>query len=226
MNPKDKIAYGLQHEGDPGEACAVWVALLPEAADGLLGEVEQAALDRHLANCQSCAEEFAEAQRGLGWLSLLKQQVPEPPERLLGNILAQTTGAALDEDAVLDGEWRVAGWPAHPAAAAAAVPVRKARWYAWLGLNAGAWSSLLQPRLTMTGAMAFFSICLTLNLLGISIRDFRAQNLSRLGLQRTVADASATAVRSFQGLRLVYRLESRVNELRVGDEWPEKQAAR
>ena len=217
MNQKTKIAYGFQQEGDPGEACAVWVALLPEAADGLLGEVEQAALERHLAGCQT----------GLGWLSLLKQHVPEPPERLLGNILAQTTGATLGEEALLNGELRVdgvaAGWPVHPAVAA---PVRGARWHAWFGLGPGAWSSLLQPRLAMTGAMAFFSICLTLNLLGISIRDFRAQNLSRLGLQRSVADAGATAVRSFQGLRLVYRLESRVNELRVGDNWPEQRTIR
>jgi hypothetical protein len=71
-----------------------------------------------------------------------------------------------------------------------------------------------QPRLAMTAAMAFFSIALTLNLTGVRLRDLRASDFTPGGISRTVADASASATRSFQNLRVVYQVESRVSELR------------
>ena len=75
-------------------ACAPWAVLLPDAVDGLLSEAEQRALDQHLAGCAGCSEELAAAQRGLAWLTVLKDQAPEPPAGMLANILAQTTGYA------------------------------------------------------------------------------------------------------------------------------------
>ena len=74
-----------------------------------------------------------------------------------------------------------------------------------------------QPRLAMTAAMAFFSIALTLNLTGVRLRDLRAQNFTASGLRRSMADASASATRSFQNMRVVYQVESRVSELRTDD---------
>lgn len=189
--------------------CAPWTALLPDAADGLLTDVEQRALDQHLAGCVECTEELAEAQRGLAWLTVLKDQSPEPPLDLLSNILAQTTGVpeagvslppllhlpepALGHGHSLGHEWEISGWRS------------------WLGMGEG----LAQPRLAMTGAMAFFSICLTLNLLGISVGQLNAQTLRSGGLHRTVSDTGASLVRSIQGLRVVYRVESRVSEMRT-----------
>jgi hypothetical protein len=79
--------------------------------------------------------------------------------------------------------------------------------------------ALMQPRLAMTAAMAFFSIALTLNLMGVRLRDLRAEDFTPAGLQRTVADASASATRSFQNMRVVYQVESRVSELQ-SDEAP------
>lgn len=69
----------------------------------------------------------------------------------------------------------------------------------------------------MTAAMAFFSIALTLNLTGVRLRDLRASDFTPAGISRTVADASASATRSFQNMRVVYQLESRVSELRSDD---------
>jgi hypothetical protein len=71
-----------------------------------------------------------------------------------------------------------------------------------------------QPRMAMTAAMAFVSIALTLNLTGVRLKNLRASDFTPSGLRRNVADASASAARSFQNMRVVYQVESRVSELR------------
>ena len=73
---------------------------------------------------------------------------------------------------------------------------------------------MLQPRMAMTAAMAFFSIALTLNLTGVRLNQFSASSLRPANLRRTVADKSAAAVRSFQNMRVVYQAEAQVNDLR------------
>jgi soluble lytic murein transglycosylase-like protein len=78
-------------------------------------------------------------------------------------------------------------------------------------------STIFQPRLAMTAAMAFFSIALTLNLAGVRLRDLRAANFGPSGVRRTVADVGASASRQFENSRVVYKLESRVSELRGDD---------
>ncbi len=198
-----------------GSACAPWAMLLPDAADGLLSDAEQRALDQHLAGCVGCSEELAEAQRGLAWLTVLKDQTPEPPVNMLASILAQTTGYA-------EAGVSLPPLPHVPVIVSAPLAVEPRQWEgsasgwrSWLGLGEGGWSALVQPRLAMTGAMAFFSICLTLNLLGVSVDQLNAQALRNGGLHRTVANTGASLARSIHGLRVVYRVESRVNEMRA-----------
>lgn len=205
-------------------SCAPWAALLPDAAEGLLTDAEQRALDQHLALCPECSEELAAAQRGLAWLTVLKDQTPEPPAHLLANILAQTTGMA--EAGVMLPELPLQ--PVYTPLAPALEEDPRAGWqragasvWSWVRGDAGTWSTLLQPRLAMTGAMAFFSICLTLNLLGISVNQLDAQTFRKGGLHRTVANTSATIVRSIHGLRVVYQVESRVNEMRAQMDGPD-----
>jgi hypothetical protein len=204
-----------------GAVCAPWTLLLPDAAEGLLTEGEQRALDQHLATCPACAEELAEAQRGLAWLTVLKDEAPEPPAMMLASILAQTTGYAeagvsLPPLAHMPGLQPVTLVPA--ASNSITWQGSEAGWRSWVGLGEASWASLMQPRLAMTGAMAFFSICLTLNLLGVSVDQLNAETLRNGGIHRTVADTSATLVRSIQGLRMVYRVESRVSEMRAQTE--------
>jgi len=67
--------------------------------------------------------------------------------------------------------------------------------------------------------MAFFSLALTMNLLGVRLRDVRAGNFTPSALRRTAADAGASVSRTFQNNPMVYRVESRVSELR-SDEAP------
>ena len=71
-----------------------------------------------------------------------------------------------------------------------------------------------QPRMAMTAAMAFVSIALTLNLTGVRLKNLRASDFTPSGVRRNVVEASATAARNFQNMRVVYQVESRVSELR------------
>ena len=71
-----------------------------------------------------------------------------------------------------------------------------------------------QPRMAMTAAMAFVSIALTLNITGVRLKNLRVADFTPSGIRRNVAEASASAARNFQNLRVVYQVESRVSELR------------
>ncbi len=107
--------------------------------------------------------------------------------------------------------WAKQGWAKRGLEAPSLAQRAQAYW-------ASLWAMPAQPRLAMTVAMAFFSIALTLNLIGVRLRDLRAGNLSFSALKRTVADADASAARLFQNNRAVYQMESRLNELRSEDE--------
>jgi hypothetical protein len=213
----DKIQFEEQDSRKPA-ACAVCEAMLPDAVDGALSAAEQQAFDRHVATCVECSAELAAAKRGAAWLAMLKGNAPEPPAALLERILAETTGAVAsplmrDETAHEWGTHNVAapargGWGARLAAArmklAEVFSVDRA-------------SAIFQPRLAMTAAMAFFSLALTMNLLGVRLRDVRADNFTPSALRRTAADAGASVSRTFQNNPMVYRVESRVSELRSDD---------
>jgi hypothetical protein len=73
--------------------------------------------------------------------------------------------------------------------------------------------TMMQPRLAMTAAMAFFSIALTLNLTGVRLTDLKASDLKPVNLKRSFYQADASVVRYYENLRVVYELESRVRDL-------------
>jgi anti-sigma factor RsiW len=197
--------------------CAVCEAMLPDAVDGTLTAAERQAFDRHVATCVQCARELAEAERGAAWLAMLKGNAPQPPAALLAKILAGTTGAAASPAAAA--EWHAVparitaqphrSWGTHLAAA-------RMKLSDMFSMQIGA--AIFQPRMAMTAAMAFFSLALTLNLLGVRLSDVRAANFTPSGIRRTVADASASVSREFNNNPTVYKLESRVSELRNDDE--------
>jgi hypothetical protein len=199
----------------PGPGCAHCEAMLADAIDGTLSAADQATFDRHIATCDVCSEMFADAQRGAALLSMLKPHRPEPSAALLERILAQTSGQAASvaeshATATLPhlvlapapvpvmGIGNVIPFPAHPA--------RR--------FNLGAiGQTMLQPRLAMTAAMAFFSIALTLNLTGVHLNELKASDLKPANIERNLSDANARAVRYYENLRVVYELESRVRDL-------------
>jgi hypothetical protein len=200
-------------------ACFVCEAMLPEAVDGTLSETEQRAFDKHVAGCSECSNELSEARRGAAWLAMLKTQAPEPPSHLLARILAETTGspaAAYQPAPAPQYSWGPL------AAQAPAMPRRPFQWATVRQQLTEVFSienarATFQPRLAMTAAMAFFSIALTLNLTGIRLSNLHASSFTPSALQRTAADASASATRMFQNNRAVYQVESRLSDLRSDD---------
>lgn len=214
-----------------GAACADWGALLPDAAEDLLSEAESWALAQHIAGCSACEGELAEARRGAAWLSLLSGDTPEPPLDLVTGILARTTGSrTLAETVAVDlPAAPVSAWPGPvrqptPTPFRAETPANGRWWARWFGFDSNP-APILQPRLTMTAAMAFFSVCITLNMLGISVTHLHAQNLHTLKLPQTMAGKGASVLRSFQGLRAVYRVESRMNGWLAASAAPDAAAA-
>jgi anti-sigma factor RsiW len=217
--------FDEMNENKPTE-CAVCEAMCPDAVDGTLSETERRVFERHVAGCVACAKELEEAQRGAAWLGMLKGHTPEPPAALLAKILAETTGAEgisratsvtppmRDETAH---EWgtQSLGNPVVPVREAAPGWALSSVWRKVTGAfrveNAKA---TFQPRMAMTAAMAFVSVALTLNLTGLRITSLRTASFTPSAIRRTVTDASASAARSFQNMRVVYQVESRVSELR------------
>ncbi len=187
-------------------SCAVCEAMLPDAVDGALSAAEQQAFDRHVATCVECARELAEARRGAAWLAMLKGNAPQPPAALLEKILAGTTGTTAKAPSLATQP--SLGWGSRIAAA-------RMKLSEMFSLENG--GAIFQPRMAMTAAMAFFSLALTLNLLGVRLSDVRAANFTPSGIRRTLADAGASVSRTFQNNPTVYKVESRVSELRSDD---------
>lgn len=180
-------------ERQPEMQCSQFEALLADAMDGsLTGETRQA-FDAHRQSCALCGPLFAETQEGM----LLLQALPEmePPKYLLHNILAATTLAEKQTAApALEAE----GW---------VVRLRRR-------LPAPI-AGVLHSRFASSFAMAFFSLALTLNLLGVKVSqiDWHPTALRKsVVLQYTLLEARVQ--RYYDNMRIVYEVESRVQGLK------------
>jgi hypothetical protein len=201
--------------------------MLSDALDGTLSAADQATFDLHLAGCPNCTTMFADAQRGAAWMEMLKSPRPEPPTSLLDRIIAETSGKAAalaNPPIVLGPNDRLRTYPptnllgrpavvphaAKPAFVSAQVlPFRTRVAHGFRSLG----QTMLQPRLAMTAAMAFFSIALTLNLTGVRLSELRASDFKPSNIMRSAYAAKAKVVRYSDNLRVVYELESRVRDL-------------
>jgi hypothetical protein len=188
--------------GGPGRAlrCDEWENLLADALDGTLSAADQAAFTRHQNECALCAQMFKETDRGKAWMQYLTVE-PEVPSDLLGKILARTSeipGTGIQPGVATPGRTL----PARP----------------WRRVMLPAVRQVLEPRLMMTAAMAFFSIALTLNLTGIKLTQLRAEDFQpsrlRANLTRTFYSTNEQVTKYYENLRVVYEMESRVRELR------------
>ncbi len=177
--------------------CEDWEAWLTERLDGTLSPELEAPFEAHAANCPACGELLARASQGREWLQFLHED-PFVPPGLLGRILAETKSPSA-----------LTGYPAGavpaPAAGTAAV------WQ--LSMRRG----FQETRLLMTLAMAFFSITLTLNLLGIHPGSVRLRDLSLSNMQRTVVSSfygtKQKVVHTYENLRFIYEMDSQLREL-------------
>jgi len=219
-NPK-VLQFGDKAAGNkPGDGhCAECEAMLADALDGTLSAADQELFDTHMAACGPCSQLLADARRGAAFLEMLRTPAPEPPAALLERILAQTSGTALTGalhfgvpiPAAQPGHIGVAALTPAQAVPGAVLPFPRRAAAAFRASSFG--QIMLQPRLAMTAAMAFFSIALTMNLTGVHLEDLRASDLKPSSLRRDVANAHASVARYYEGLRVVYELESRVHDL-------------
>jgi hypothetical protein len=200
--------------GDSGE-CARCEAMLADALDGTLSAAEQERFDAHVASCGPCAQLLADARRGVAWLEMLRNPAPEPPAALLEKILAQTSGAEVP--GVTQALRPAAFVQPTPAMAAGYVVYGQVIPFprrAMAVVRGGSLGQIMrQPRLAMTAAMAFLSIALTMDLTGVNPLDLRAGDVSPSSLKRDFFEANARVVQYYEGLRVVYELESRVHDL-------------
>ena len=210
--------------------CAQFEAMLADALDGTLSATDQATFDLHLPGCTNCSTMFADARQGYAWMEMLKSPRPEPPTALLERIIAQTSGQAAQAAAaaankppiVLGSTDRLrtpATLPGRPTLVPAAIaqPVFSTNVLPFRTRVAHAFRSvgqtMLQPRLAMTAAMAFFSIALTLNLTGVRLSALRASDFKPSNIMRSASQAKMRVVQYTDNLRVVYELESRVRDL-------------
>ncbi len=215
--------------------------MLMDALDGTLSVKEKAAFELHIATCSECSQMLADAKRGAAMLEILKSPRPEPSAALLERILSQTSGAqtsrvqtsrAQASGLTVAAKSSTSGLIALPAGDGAAVeihsvvpgPAVPSNVIAFQPRPAGRFNlkaithTMMQPRLAMTAAMAFFSITLTLNLTGVHLSDLRAADLTPSNLKHSFYHANASVVRYYTNLRVVYELESRVNEIKRNDD--------
>jgi hypothetical protein len=213
--------------GDP-QHCAQCEAMLTDALDGTLSAADQATFDLHMVGCPTCAAMLADAQRGAAWMEMLRSPRPEPPAALLERILAQTSASVSSEsslststaapayirnpDTLLGRPVLVGSAPTiRPSTFAPAnvLPFRSRITQRVRSIG----QTMLQPRLAMTAAMAFFSIALTMNLTGVRLSNLRISDLKPSSIRRTAYETKARVVRYSDNLRVVYELESRVRDL-------------
>ena len=204
--PRDQQPDKLQHSN-----CAACEELFTDAIDGLLSPADEVFFTHHLGGCLTCAEAFAEAQRGAAWLDLLKTSRPEPSGALIERILANTSGQFGDVFSHPEVPAELAPFPGNMLPgnvlpfAARPVPVSGFTRFTRIAM---------EPRLAMTAAMAFFSIALTMNLLGVRLDQMSAENLKPSNLKRSYYEATASGHRYYDNLKVVRVLESRVDDLR------------
>lgn len=191
--------------------CIACEDMLADALDETLDAVSQRWFDGHVAGCADCSRMVADAQRGAAWLEMLKATPPEPPVAMLERILAQTGPGAATMPAFEPTQMPVADFVMPVRSNVLEFRPRVPKLTAWTRM-------MMEPRLAMTAAMAFFSIALTMNLTGVKLNEINASNLRPSSLKRSYYEANAHAVRYYDNLRVVRVLESRVDDLRQGSE--------
>jgi hypothetical protein len=196
MSERNPFQQNPAHPPSGPLQCEEWEALLADALDGTLAAEDTAVFTAHGRDCPMCAEMLAQAKQGQEWMKFLHEE-PSAPADLVEKILGRTSGAAMPQLAV-----------AGPAAPLITPHI------AHFNMR----NSFRDSRILMTAAMAFFSIALTLNLVGIHLTSLRAADLKPSALQtnltRQFFDAKKQMVSYYERLRVVYEVETKVRELR------------
>ncbi len=185
-------------ESHNGMQCSEFDALLSDALDKVLTGPKAQTFQAHAKTCPVCGPLLAEGEIGKRWLEDLVEV--EPPQHLVHNIIAATTGI----DTV-----RLQG---------TTTPVR-ASWYG----RVASWASVAvspvlavakQPRFAMSFGMAFFSLSISLSLAGVKLGQIRPGDFRPSAIKRNYYETSGKVVKYYENIRFVYEMESRVREFK------------
>jgi hypothetical protein len=227
--------------------CAAVELLWVEAAEGTLAPTVAEKVRSHTSECASCREKISQARKGREWLLVLKLEPLVPPSDLVARILARTTGASemphvprwtgakvpAETETRVSERYSLPGYSS-PETQTSAIPGERIadhesgdRDGVASGNSSPVWQrpsvlllrkTVFEPRIALVAAMAFFSISLTLNLIGVKLTSFRSSDLQPQAMRRAVtrqyAQANARVVHYYENLRIVYEVESRVHQLR------------
>ncbi len=204
-------------EQDGALDCEQWEAILADKMDqsatgqaGALSPEAEAAFTAHSLRCPGCGQLMEQARQGELWLQMLKDAKPAPPVDLLGKILAKTRGAGAEADfplgtaalAGVQGDTAVGRWGMPFPTSLSLLAMRRAH----------------HARLLMTAAMALFSVALTLSVAGVKITSVHAAELRPQAMQANVTRSfygtKKQIVSFYENLRLVYEVESKMQDLR------------
>lgn len=181
-----------------GVDCAEFEVLLADALDGRLDTTQIERFDSHLEMCPRCAPMFGEAKLGQAWLQTLRSDELEPPAFVMENILRETVGTVHAKVRPQIAEPKL-GWFDRLKEMPVLKPV---------------FGTVMQPRFAMSFGMAFFSITMLMNVLGIKVSSFKHVDLRPTAVVREYHEAKGKVVKYYENLRLVYQLEVGVNDLK------------
>ncbi len=188
--------------------CGQFEAWLADALDGALSGEASRRFQFHADGCAACGAMLSEVRQGMSWLRMLEE--PQPPQNLMHNILAATSSAPVQRpaEAARGPEWLESGWLGEI-------------WAFLRPVAAGA----MHPRFAASFSMAFFSLSLTLGLLGVKVKDLAHMDLRPASVRRAAVlqytQIESRVVRYYENLRLVYEIESRVSELKRAADSPQ-----
>jgi Putative zinc-finger len=162
-------------------------------AEGGLGETQSAMVRAHLSTCEACALLALEMEFTIA----LCKEFPElePPPRLIERVLQETIG-----------------------------PHQSLSWTEYLReLFRPLYAS---PRFATGACLAAISLSIVMNALGVNLGEVRWSEITPRtvvdGLNRTANVAYDNGMRRLNDLKILYQIQSKIEELRTDEGEPEK----
>jgi len=184
----------MAEELQPGMQCSEFDALLTDALDGVLGGPKLVRFNLHKSGCAACAEMFAEAEAGMNFLQALPEL--DPPAGFAERVLLATSGVQAKAKAEVHLSWAE----------------RMHEFF--VPKFHSTWRTVMQPRFAMSFGMAFFSITLVLNVIGVKVSSIKAADLRPSAIVHSYYETTGRLVKYYENIRLVYEFQARVRALR------------
>ncbi len=174
--------------------CTELESILADYLDGTLGAAQRAAVELHASECPACREFMGDVTGAVNFLN----RVPgvEPPPELITRIAFQAPNGRLRQP--------------HERRSLASRLAAK-----WL-------QPMLQPRLAMGMAMTLLSFAMLERCTGIHVQHLQPADLNPVRVWGGVEDKALRVrdrvVKSYENLRVVYEVETRLKELQERQE--------